>query len=193
MAVIEFSNPAGVRAPGGRYSHVAAVTGANRWVVLAGQIGARPDGTVPEDAGAQCDQAMANVLACLKSQGMGPESIVKLTVYLTDAAYIAASREARSRSIVGLGQPQLTMFFRPFSGRMRTFFEAGFALKIIFSPVNGLVPSRSFVAGFFTTFSFMRPGTVNSPPLRRLFRMQPLSESSTLLACFRDSFVSFAI
>lgn len=109
MAVIEFSNPAGVRAPGGRYSHVAAVTGANRWVVLAGQIGARPDGTVPEDAGAQCDQAMANVLACLKSQGMGPESIVKLTVYLTDAAYIAASREARAKVFSSLPPPTSTL------------------------------------------------------------------------------------
>lgn len=109
MAVLEFSNPAGVRAPGGRYSHVAAVTGATRWVVLAGQVGARPDGTVPEDAAAQCDQAWANVLACLKSQGLGPEAIVKVTVYLTDAAYIAASREARTKALGSITPPTSTL------------------------------------------------------------------------------------
>ena len=41
---------------------------------------------------------------------------------------------------------QFTMFLRFFSGMARTFLEAGFALNIIFSPVNGLTPSRALVA-----------------------------------------------
>ena len=49
------------------------------------------------------------------------------------------------------------MPLRAFSGSARTFFEAGFALKTIFSPVNGFVPSRSLVAGFLMTFSLSSP------------------------------------
>ena len=66
-------------------------------------------------------------------------------------------------------------------------------MKIIFSFVNGLMPSRAFVAGFFTTFSFSRPGSVNRPPLRRLFLIWPLSDSNTAATCLRDSSASLQI
>ena len=65
-----------------------------------------------------------------------------------------------------MGRCQLTMALRLFSGMARTFLLAGFALNIIFSPVNGLTPSRALVAGFFTTFSFSRPGSVTIRWLR---------------------------
>ena len=35
------------------------------------------------------------------------------------------------------------MAFSPFRGSTRTFLEAGLALKVIFSPVKGLVPTRT--------------------------------------------------
>src|SRR5215470_6574490 len=82
------------------------------------------------------------------------------------------------------------MALRFLSGSTRTFLLAGLALNIIFSPVRGLTPSRALVAGFFTTFIFRSPGSVNSPPPRRLFLITPLSESKTLPTCLRDSPVS---
>src|SRR5579863_8660680 len=72
----------------------------------------------------------------------------------------------------------------------RTFLLAGLALNIIFSPVNGLTPSRALVAGFFTTFIFSKPGIVNRPLPRRLFLITPPSESKTLPTCLRESPVS---
>ena len=51
-----------------------------------------------------------------------------------------------------------TIALRLFKGSTRTFLLAGLALNVIFSPVKGLMPSRAFVAGFFTTFSFMQAG-----------------------------------
>ena len=54
-----------------------------------------------------------------------------------------ARPEARPFMVAGGAGPPKTQFtkpFRPLSARMRTFFEAGFALKVIFSPVNGLTP-----------------------------------------------------
>jgi hypothetical protein len=42
-------------------------------------------------------------------------------------------------------------------------FRAGFALKIVGSFVNGLTPSRAFVAGFLMTMNLASPGTTNVP------------------------------
>src|SRR5690606_3681112 len=50
-----------------------------------------------------------------------------------------------------------------------------------------------FVAGFFTTFSFSRPGIVTTPLLRRLLRMMLFSDSKTPLTCLRDKSVSLEI
>src|SRR5579871_3711048 len=94
------------------------------------------------------------------------------------------------------GAPRSAQFTKPFSdfsATARTFFEAGLALKVIFSPVKGFTPSRALVAGFFTTFSFSRPGSVNRPWPRRLFLMMPCSDSKTAPTCFFDSSASFAI
>src|ERR1700742_4895565 len=86
-----------------------------------------------------------------------------------------------------------TIALRLFKGSTRTFLLAGLALNVIFSPVNGLMPSRALVAGFFTTFNFMRPGSVNRPLPRRLFLITPPNESNTDATCLRDRAVSFEI
>ena len=53
-----------------------------------------------------------------------------------------------------------------------------------------VVPLRALVAGFFTTLSFSRPGSVTMPWPRRLFLMTPCRESKTALTCLRESSVS---
>ncbi len=40
---ISFSNPDGVHRPGSRYSHVTAVEGGGRWLVISGQVGLTPE------------------------------------------------------------------------------------------------------------------------------------------------------
>ena len=50
----------------------------------AGQVGVRPDGTIPEGFEMQHDQIWKNTLAILADAGMGPEDIVRLNVYSTD-------------------------------------------------------------------------------------------------------------
>ena len=56
--------------------------------------------------------------------------------------------------------PGHTISLRFFSGRIFTTFRAGLALNMASSPVKGLIPLRALVAGFRTTTSFIRPGTV---------------------------------
>jgi hypothetical protein len=56
-----------------------------------------------------------------------------------------------------------TASFAAFTGRALTIFRAGLALNTVGSFVNGLMPARSFVAGFLITTNFAKPGSKNAP------------------------------
>lgn len=72
-------NPETVAAPVGRYSHLAQIPADHELVVVAGQIGARPDGTLAgPDAEAQTREALANIERVLAAAGAGPEHLVKV-------------------------------------------------------------------------------------------------------------------
>ncbi|PWS38443.1 hypothetical protein DFH01_03940 [Falsiroseomonas bella] len=94
---VTFANPAGVHAPGSRYSHAALVEGPGRRLVISGQIGVAPDGTVLPAGEDQIRQAIANLGAILSAHGMGPANIVKLGVFLTDRALIPVWRAEREK------------------------------------------------------------------------------------------------
>lgn len=68
------------------YSPAIEVRDAGRLVFVSGQVGMTPEGTVQEGIGAQAVQAVANLGAVLGEAGLTPADLVKLTVYLTDAA-----------------------------------------------------------------------------------------------------------
>jgi 2-iminobutanoate/2-iminopropanoate deaminase len=103
-----FSNPKGVHTPGSRYSHVAIVREADRRLVISGQIGVTPDGTVLEGGPAQIQQAIANLRAILTANNLGPGNIVKLGVFLTDPALIPVWRAERE-GFLGTHAPASTL------------------------------------------------------------------------------------
>ena len=53
-------------------------------LILSGQLGNTPDGKLPEGMEAQARQAMENIGAILKGQGLGFGDVVKCTVMLDD-------------------------------------------------------------------------------------------------------------
>lgn len=103
-----YFNPPTVPAPLGKYSHACAVPAGARWLAVAGQVGNDAAGTVPEDVGAQCRNAFANVCAVLAAGGMAKEDIVQMRVYLCDREHIAAYRAAREE-IMGDVMPPNTL------------------------------------------------------------------------------------
>ena len=105
---LSFSNPAGVHAPGSRYSHAALVEGPGRRLLISGQVGIAPDGTVAPSGRDQIAQALANLGAVLAAHGMGPANIAKMGVFLTDRALIAAWREERAK-LLGQLAPASTL------------------------------------------------------------------------------------
>ena len=110
MPVIETSNPSGVRAPSGRYSHGVLVQGETRRLVISGQVGAEPDGSVPNNGEAQIAIAFHNLRTILAAHGMGSENVVKTSVFLTDRALLPAYRAARD-AVFAEHAPASTLLF----------------------------------------------------------------------------------
>jgi 2-iminobutanoate/2-iminopropanoate deaminase len=98
---VSFSNPRGVHAPAPSYHHAALVTAPARRLVISGQIGLKPDGSLADDGEAQIDQALANLATILSAHGMGVRNIVKMTVFLTDPEMIPALRAKRAAMMQG--------------------------------------------------------------------------------------------
>jgi enamine deaminase RidA (YjgF/YER057c/UK114 family) len=96
-------NPPAVHPPLGRYHHatVHPLGGGLKRLVMAGQVGIKPDGTLAGDLGAQIEQAYDNLLAVLASEGMGAGDLVKVTYFTTDgsAEALKLSREIRARKL----------------------------------------------------------------------------------------------
>jgi enamine deaminase RidA (YjgF/YER057c/UK114 family) len=86
----------GVASQIGKYSDAVEVP-AGRLLLLSGTPGLSPGGSLPETFEAQAEQAWRNVFDLLKQADMGPEHLVKVTHYLTDAKYIPAYSAIRSK------------------------------------------------------------------------------------------------
>lgn len=98
---VTFSNPGGVHPPLPSYRHAALVENPRRRLVLAGQVGTRPDGTLSPDGGEQLAQIFTNIRIILAAHGMGMRDIVKMTVFLTDRLLLAPLRLAREAAMEG--------------------------------------------------------------------------------------------
>jgi 2-iminobutanoate/2-iminopropanoate deaminase len=93
-ASIARSNPPTVREPTG-YTHGIEIRGAERRLIISGQVGMALNGTIPDTGGGQVDQAFANLRAVLEANAMTVANIVKTTAFLTDRSLLGAYRAAR--------------------------------------------------------------------------------------------------
>ncbi len=94
-------NPTGVHAPLSSYVHGVEAPAGARWLHISGQVGIAPDGRVGTTFEEQAELAWSNLLAVLKSAGMGPADLVKVTTYLTRREDIKANRAARDKHMAG--------------------------------------------------------------------------------------------
>ena len=81
------------------YSHAVAFTG--RLVVVSGQVPVDADGQLvgQGDPEAQVRQVFRNLQGALTAAGATMDQVVKLTVFLTDMADLAAFRKVRDEHI----------------------------------------------------------------------------------------------
>src|SRR5918998_5673268 len=99
MATVEISNPAGLAAPRGTYSHVARAPAGATLVTVAGQVAIDPDGLLvgPDDIGQQADQVYANIGAALRAVGGGWDAVMSTMIFLTRREDLVPFRTWRER------------------------------------------------------------------------------------------------
>jgi enamine deaminase RidA (YjgF/YER057c/UK114 family) len=97
-------SPPSIRPPFAAYAHGVEVQPGARLVVTSGQLGARPDDTVPEDAGEQARLCFANVAAILAEAGMGPADVIRINAFVTDRAHMRAYMDARDAWLAGVAR-----------------------------------------------------------------------------------------
>ena len=72
-----------------------------RWLHVSGQVGARPDGSLPDDPRLQHELAWANCIAILNAAGMGRSDIVDVLGIVTSHEGVPLFREVRDRMLGG--------------------------------------------------------------------------------------------
>jgi enamine deaminase RidA (YjgF/YER057c/UK114 family) len=98
--MLEKINPADMVAPiNNAYHHAVVIPPNARLVYVAGQVGVRADGSLPDTLEGQAEQAFANVMAALRAAGMGAGDVVKITSFLIDAADYPAFAAARAKHL----------------------------------------------------------------------------------------------
>jgi enamine deaminase RidA (YjgF/YER057c/UK114 family) len=103
-------NPPGLPPPRG-YSNGVVAEG--RMLFVAGQIGWNESSRLVGDRFVdQFDQALANVLTVVKAAGGAPESVSRLTIFITDKGqYLSATEEIgqRYRARMGRHYPAMSL------------------------------------------------------------------------------------
>ena len=107
-----FLDPRDVHAPAGPYSHTAVVPQGSTLIFVAGQVGMRADGSVPDAFVEQADLVFHNLRSCLAAHGLGVEAVVRLGVFLLPGQDFQVLRAARERHF-GAHRPTSTTVYVP--------------------------------------------------------------------------------
>jgi len=106
--MLKAHNPRSIAAPSGTYSLGIEVPPNARWLHVAGQIGVRPDGSVPATIEEQTELVWQNILAVLADAGMGIGDVVKITSFLTRHENFQRFAQVRAK-FLGSHRPASTL------------------------------------------------------------------------------------
>ena len=79
---------------------------------VSGQVGMRPDGSIPATFAEQAELTFQNLRACLAAHGLGLEAVVKLAVFLVPGQDFGVLRAVRERHF-GAHRPTSTTVYVP--------------------------------------------------------------------------------
>jgi enamine deaminase RidA (YjgF/YER057c/UK114 family) len=101
-------NPQSIRPPFARYSHGMEVPAGQKLIFCSGQLGALPDGTIPDGVERQAEQCFRNIAAILGEAGLTLADIVRLNAYVSARQHMAGYMAVRDR-MVGSPPPASTL------------------------------------------------------------------------------------
>ena len=88
-------HPVGIAKPASCYVHAMAHAANAERLVVSGQIGLAPDGTLEKGLQAQMERSWSNLFAVLKAAGFKKSDIAKQTIFIVDPG----SSEARTEAV----------------------------------------------------------------------------------------------
>lgn len=100
--MVDRYNPDSVFTPVAAYMQGVEVEVGERTIYVAGMVGVRPDGTLPESMEDQTEQVFLNIQGVLREKGMDIEDIVSTQTFVTSRGDVAGYRIGRER-VVGSG------------------------------------------------------------------------------------------
>jgi len=112
MSTPELFNPASVAPPLGHYSHGAFVKAESDLLFMAGQVGVRPDGSLPATLAEQAEEVFANIGRLLNAKDMSVANLLKINIYVVSGQPIGDVRAARVRHL-GDHKPASTFIYVP--------------------------------------------------------------------------------
>lgn len=90
-------NPPSVRKPFGHYNHGLYVPPGAALLVTSGQLGIRPDDTVPQDVTAQAELCFEACKAILEEAGMSFADVIRISGFVTRREDFAPYMAVRDR------------------------------------------------------------------------------------------------
>lgn len=94
-------NPNDIVKPASKYAQGVAHKASGDRLVVSGQLGLKPDGSLETGMKAQMERAWANVFAVLKAAGFDKRHLVRCTIYVTQPSQVGLYREVRDRLLEG--------------------------------------------------------------------------------------------
>ena len=94
-------NPDTVVKPASNYAQGVVHAAAAERIVVAGQLGLLPDGSLAGDLEAQMRQAWSNVFAVMRAGGFAPTDLIRATIYVTEPGRVALYRKVRDEMLDG--------------------------------------------------------------------------------------------
>ena len=87
--------------PASQYSQGILVERERKRLIISGQVGLKPDGTMEKTIRAQFERAWSNLFEVLHEAGFKKKHLVKVTIFVTEPGQVATFREIRVRVMDG--------------------------------------------------------------------------------------------
>ena len=94
-------NPRHIHQPPSRHSHAIVHSARAHRLVIAGQVGIKPDGTLADGLDAQMNAAWDNILAILGEAGMAVPDLVRVCIFVTEPGSVRSHRLVLERVLGG--------------------------------------------------------------------------------------------
>ena len=94
-------SPSSIAPPAANYVHAVMTEGPSRWLHTSGVVPTAPDGSTPDEVGAQAAVVWENIAAMLAEVDMVPSDIVSVTTYVVVGEPLGPVMAARDAFLDG--------------------------------------------------------------------------------------------